>query len=239
MFLETLHCAREKLYLSYVSRDELTGNRLEPSSVLLELQQMLERGYVPKEALEKKIDQNRYPLRRFDDLKTIAASPAAANEKRLRALGQNLRDKLGPTNLPDLTELRKKLPDTIWTNLRDDLGLCPAPPESPQVSREVETIRVPLTAIRKFLECPLQGSASFLLRMREEDEDDVLSREDEAFATEPLHRAILLREVFLRAVAIEKGAPKSQDPFLRLRGNRAPLRASGLDADRPFSKDRA
>jgi exodeoxyribonuclease V gamma subunit len=209
MFLETLLSAREKLYLSYVSRDELTGGRLEPSSVLLELRQMLERGYVPREALEKEIDQNRYPLRRFDDPKTIEASPAAANEKRLRSLGQNLRDKLGPTKRPDLTELQKNLSNPVWTKLRNDLGLCPAPPESPPASQE-ETIRVPLSAIRKFLECPLQGSASFLLRMSEEEDEDVLSREDEAFGTEPLHRATLLREVFLRAVATEKTAPTPQ-----------------------------
>ena len=37
MFLETLLCARERLVLSYVARDELTGERLEPSSVILEL----------------------------------------------------------------------------------------------------------------------------------------------------------------------------------------------------------
>jgi exodeoxyribonuclease V gamma subunit len=46
MFLETMLSAREKLYLSYVGRDELTGDRLEPSSVVLELRHMLERGYV-------------------------------------------------------------------------------------------------------------------------------------------------------------------------------------------------
>ncbi len=211
MFLETLLCAREKLYLSYVSRDELTGDRLEPSSVLLELRQMLEKGYVPRKVLEGRIDQNRYPLRRFDDPKTIEASPAAANEHRLRALGRDFRASRGrrPASTPDLTELQKNLPEPVWEELRGDLGLCPTPPDSLPESQDGETLRVPLSAIRKFLECPLQGSASFLLRMREEEDEDVLSCEDETFGTEPLHRAVLLREVFLRAVATEKRAPSA------------------------------
>src|SRR5581483_4925998 len=47
MFLETLLGARERLVLSYVARDELTGDRLEPSSVILELADILRRGYLP------------------------------------------------------------------------------------------------------------------------------------------------------------------------------------------------
>ncbi len=43
MFLETLISTQERLYLSYVSRDSQTGESIEPSSVIKELQFMLER----------------------------------------------------------------------------------------------------------------------------------------------------------------------------------------------------
>src|SRR5439155_2939343 len=46
LFLETLLCARERLVLSYVARDELTGETLPPSSVLLELREILAEGYL-------------------------------------------------------------------------------------------------------------------------------------------------------------------------------------------------
>ena len=91
MFLETLLSARDKLYLSYVSRDELTGDRLEPSSVVLELQHVLERGYLPNAVLEQKIKERTYRLRRYDDPHTRQASPAAEREHSVRELGNDLR----------------------------------------------------------------------------------------------------------------------------------------------------
>ena len=54
---------------------------------------------------------------------------------------------------------------------------------------------VPLEALRRFLEDPLQGSARFRLRMREvEGDEELLDREDEPFETDRLQRAMLLRQ---------------------------------------------
>ena len=44
LFLETLACARDRLYLSYVARDAQTGDELEPSPVVHELIRHLHRG---------------------------------------------------------------------------------------------------------------------------------------------------------------------------------------------------
>src|SRR5439155_2089744 len=46
LFLETLLSARERLVLSYVGRDERTGEELRPSSVVQELLEVLARAYV-------------------------------------------------------------------------------------------------------------------------------------------------------------------------------------------------
>jgi exodeoxyribonuclease V gamma subunit len=196
MFLETVLSARDKLYLSYVGRDELTGDRLEPSSVLLELRHMLERGYVGK------LQERTFPLRRYDDPHTREASPAAEMEHNVRLLGQDLRDFLKRSgSTPDLRELRKKLPPPVWEQLGEVLGIFEPPPCEGAKDPELDTLTVSIGTIRNFLECPLQGSARFLLRMRDEEDEDVLTREDEAFEATSLHQAIVLRKAFKIALA--------------------------------------
>ena len=64
-FLETVLSAREQLVLSYVARDEETGEPLEPSSVVHELVDLLTEGYLaPPDAAALVAPQ---PLRRFAD----------------------------------------------------------------------------------------------------------------------------------------------------------------------------
>jgi exodeoxyribonuclease V gamma subunit len=199
MFLETLLSTRDKLYLSYVGRDELTGDRLEPSSVVLELRHMLERGYL------REIKERTYPLRRYDDPHTRRASPAAEMEYRVRELGRDLRDFMKRSgSTPDLRELRKKLPPPVWEQLAEALGVFAPPRTEATEDTRLDTLTVSIGAIRNFLECPLQGSARFLLRMRDDEDEDVLAREDEAFEASRLHRAIILRKVFLTALGSGK-----------------------------------
>jgi exodeoxyribonuclease V gamma subunit len=64
LFLETLLSARDRIYLSYVSRDDQTGESLQPSPVVLELAHMLRRGYAHEDGAERiAVD---HPLRRYD-----------------------------------------------------------------------------------------------------------------------------------------------------------------------------
>ena len=118
MFLESLLCAREKLYLSYVARDALTGEPLEPSSVLYELEDMLAKGYVSEEGLERRTHR----LRRYDDPSVRSTSPSAAGEDRARRLGQHLKNVLGRAPVPeDLAALSKSLEPSAWRRLRETL----------------------------------------------------------------------------------------------------------------------
>ena len=208
MFLETLLSARDKLYLSYVSRDPLTGDHLEPSSVVIELRHMLERGYVPKERLEEKTREHTYPLRRYDDPHTRKASPPADRERRAKELGNDLRKFLKRTGAsPEPRELRKKLPPPVWGELARVLGVIEPPRFEATEGTELDTLTVSIGAIRNFLECPLQGSARFLLRMRRNDDDgeeDILEKEDEPFEASRLYRAIVSRKVFMAVLASGK-----------------------------------
>lgn len=64
LFLETLLSTRERLYITYVSRDDQTGETLQPSAVVLELAHILRRGYAGEGAAARiSVD---HPLRRYD-----------------------------------------------------------------------------------------------------------------------------------------------------------------------------
>lgn len=198
MFLETLLCAREKVILSYVARDELTGEALPPSSVVLELGEILAR-YLPAADLGR-VYATPPPLRRFDDDERLFALPLARRERAAKDLGISLRAAL-PSGAPppELAGLRRNLPARTRAALEASLDIVGPPPRS--AATGPERIVVPLAAIRRFLEDPLQGAARFRLRLREVDEDEDLAlRDDETFETGTLARVGLLREVMTRAL---------------------------------------
>ena len=63
LFLETILAARERIFFSYISRDAKTGDRLEPSSVIRELQYML-RGFIDAKTLATLTVE--HPVSRYD-----------------------------------------------------------------------------------------------------------------------------------------------------------------------------
>jgi exodeoxyribonuclease V gamma subunit len=197
MFLETLLCARERLYLTYVAREALTGEKLAPSSVVVELLQMLDRGYLDRGDLVRD-----FPLRRHLDEHTRFASLPAEREARALALGEHLRNTVDGTT-PSLEQLRAELPPSLGLQVIDRLGLTPPPPPRSVVR---ESILLPISAVRGFLECPLQGSARYQLGMRQDDDENLTTRDDEPFETNPRERTIGLRELFLRTTGLDERA---------------------------------
>ena len=59
---------------------------------------------------------------------------------------------------------------------------------------------LPLGAVRRFLQSPLQGAARDLLRLREVDWSDEAVREDELFESEQIASLALLRDVVLESL---------------------------------------
>jgi exodeoxyribonuclease V gamma subunit len=218
MFLETLLSARERLILSYVARDELTGTPLLPSSVLLELRDVLGAGYLAPAAVERLFaprpgDDDRPPLRRHDDALRVRPGSLAHREARAKALGASLRAALpAGAALPDLPALGRALDPALLAQLGARLSVHRPPTGGAAVTGDGgASLRVPLAAIRQFLEDPLQGSARFRLRMRELDGDEeALDRADEPFATDRGGRAVLLREIVLRVIAAGEPVPTWQ-----------------------------
>ncbi|KAF0182207.1 MAG: exonuclease V (RecBCD complex) subunit gamma [Nitrospirae bacterium] len=201
MFLETLISTRDRLYLSYVSRDSQTGEAIEPSSVVKEMQFMLERGYVGTEGMQRIIRE--HPLRRFDPeyfpslFGNAGApmpnfSPDALKEAAAAALSESLRA-AGGGKISDRALVENKLPQAVRTLL----GIADS--AKPARAERDDAGRIPLRTIRKFLECPLQGWASFQLGLREEDFDDPVVRNEESFETSYMESLLIQREVFVKA----------------------------------------
>jgi exodeoxyribonuclease V gamma subunit len=210
-FLEALLGARERLRLSYVDRDPLTGEERLPSSVLVELREILVRGYLGPDGA--KALSVKTPLRRHEDPLVAAVHVGAAREARAAALFGGTR----PVRLAQLAELTESLPPALRRSARDLLGLVGLEGGAPRVAmppdRPISTpaattrVRVPVAALRKFLECPLQGSVSFLVGMRQErdERDEALPGLEslERLVTPQLVELTLLRGVLMRALADE------------------------------------
>ena len=205
LFLETILAARERIFFSYISRDAKTGDRLEPSSVIRELQYML-RGFIDAKTLATLTVEHpvsRYDLKYFpefvDDAKSeltheneiSSFDPDARRGARMLALKE--RSKFDSDILLDRSEgklgdrLRKELQFAEFTASSD------AGPHAPGVE-----IALPIAAIRRYLECPLQGAARYSLGMLE-DEDPPEKAEDEPIEQSRLDRTVMLRNVFRRA----------------------------------------
>ena len=220
LFLETLVCARERLYLSYVARDAQTGDELEPSPVVHELMRHLHRGRTGRTRGGTGSRISRYgasmtsyfPERsggRRPDASLPNFSPAAWKESRAATLRNSLRDhckgspRLTPESLHEFTE-----------PVRDWLGLCPIV-GAKQDRSAPRRLEISFRDLRQFLQCPLQGWARLMLRLREDEEEDEAAREDEPFVTGRLGETSLLREVFFDALGrdIRGNVPDAFEPL--------------------------
>ena len=206
-FLELLLGVRERLYLSYVSRDPLTGDTLAPSSVAEELLHALGRDYVSDASRIRR----RHPLRRWDpryfpDL--FPADPhegAALGTMRLRgahaeartlALRRSMEGSGARVDREQVERCAES--DDAWAALARHLRIGPfaaaAPPQDGRVA-------VSMYALVKFLEFPLQGWAKLRVGLDEDEDEDTLSREDEPFETERRDETLLLRSILFASAA--------------------------------------
>lgn len=194
LFLEAVVSTTHRLYLSYVSRDARTGEESNPSSVLEELLWMVQQGYHggkdPRPVLVE-----RHPLRRWDEDPAAGRLVLPPRARREAALAGLARPELVGLTRRQRVELLRGDPETA----RRWLGLIPIPTPAPAPAGA--RVELPLLALRRFLECPLQGWARAVLRLVEEDVSDVVASEDEPLAAEALSATILLGQVFRAELA--------------------------------------
>jgi exodeoxyribonuclease V gamma subunit len=201
LFLETLLSARERLRLSYVARDAVTGERKDPSSVVLALLDVLASG-TAGEARAAAVMRKSPALARHEEDDVCAVLPAAARERQAVALGRSLRASAQVIQLPEPGALGGLLAPAAWEAMAAPLGRVPLGrmPDGPR--RAITTLT--LAHLRRFLECPLQGSVRVLLPMRDDDDADdeaeAALRERENLGDVRVQTVPLLRDVFARAI---------------------------------------
>lgn len=183
MFLEALLCARERLVLSYVARDEQTGDPIPPSPVLTALLEMVEKGYTgDRDAIVSRI-----PLRHWEEAEHPHPAPRAAGERWAAKVHARMRESTGAARF-EIEEIAARTRADLREELARRLGVVPLP------EGETEELRtVHLHHLRRFLECPVQGSAAALLGLWE-DEEDLADRPREPFDLDALHTATSMRE---------------------------------------------
>ncbi len=186
LFLETLLSARDQLVLSYVARDPLTGDALQPSSVLLELTQIAARYGLAESQLCRIIPPD------GDDL------PNARAEAHATQLRENHAAHFGRP--PQRDRLRPDLAPSDFKLLANWLSL-PQLESAPPAEANNENKRLSLSTLRRFLECPLQGSARVRLGLDQEEDDDPHAVADELLETAPIHAIPLLRAALLDHLA--------------------------------------
>ncbi len=84
-------------------------------------------------------------------------------------------------------------------------------------SPEDAHLKLSISALRHYLECPLQGAARHALGMREEDDGDDAESDDEPLAQSRLETAILLRDALWRSRGLREEVEHCYDEAYRLR----------------------
>ena len=122
----------------------------------------------------------------------------ARREAQTRSVRRRLDAALPRGYRPSLQELRRSLEDGVFASIADLVDWL----EPPEKSRDTDadTLVLQLSHLRKFLQCPLQGSAKVLLGIYSEEADDVLDADHEPFEAEFLTRLAIVRQALEEAL---------------------------------------
>ncbi|MDX9722316.1 MAG: exodeoxyribonuclease V subunit gamma [Myxococcota bacterium] len=215
LLLALLMNTRERLLLSYVDRDELTGDPIAPSVVVDELRLMIERGYpAHAAAVLEKHPQHRFDPRYFPELSASTGLPIrersqqARDEARALLVRKQLEAQLTiPSHGVELLErLTPEAREAVQKLL--SVSLPPDRPEAPPLRR----IDMNLQAVKRFLENPIAYYVFEGLGLRhEESSDERLERVDEVFESDDSLSFALCVDVLLEAFVHKRNINKVYD----------------------------
>jgi exodeoxyribonuclease V gamma subunit len=215
--LQLLCGASERLVLSYVAKDEQTGESLAPSFVVQSLVGVLKRGYLAtSDGLITQVPAKRYEAPDpTDGAPASPLLPEAQREAQTLALRRHLH-----AHAPHLTKplrsnaqrLSRRVDPDRWRALADHLGLVQLPPAPPRFDPDAP-VTLPASTLRLFLRSPLQGAARFLLRLSE-PQDAPRARLHEPLETDPRQALPLLLHVFTQS--LQGAGPDEPQQLARL-----------------------
>ncbi len=186
MFLETLISARDKIVLSYVSENQNTGEPQEPSSLVRQLQFILESDYlITGESIASEIHKWRYDGSKKSYLPEVPFEKHALKIQSI--LKGNATSSIRTPTTDDLSTL-SQVPEALSAFLK----LPIAGSKNKKVRGKVS---VSLAMIKRFLETPLQAAAEFHLGLWDNREHDPFDIEDELFELTHSGRRKVLRTI--------------------------------------------
>ena len=224
LFLETLLAARERIFFSWVSRDALTGQQLEPSPLTGELRLIIKR-YLGSEADADKLTTihpaSSYDLKYFrklagkaDDV-LVNFDPNARRGARMAVLREDLNQSCAGS-LPRDEPVLDMLAPEVRLKLAPALHMVEAPVSSALAPQDKREIHLPIAALRRYLECPLQGAAQYALGMADDDGGDEEDVENEPLTQTHLDRVMQLRDAFWTGRGETQAARHQFEQALRL-----------------------
>jgi exodeoxyribonuclease V gamma subunit len=215
LFLESLLAARERLVLSYVARDAVTGEELQPSPLILDLRDILRPalGEAGWRALEVRHPTHRHDLAYFPDLDPDGGGlpanhhPAARVEAEAHWIGERLRTAAGVTRLPGpLGTWGLSAPALAALEARVQACGPLAGPAGGGRAWGPGPLRISAGALRKWLECQIQGGAMLRLGLRPEAAYDPAEVAEEPFEMGFLERRGALQAALWEGLATERPA---------------------------------
>ncbi len=209
MFLETLVSTGKHLVMSYVARNDRTDDELNPSSIIQTLIDELENGYLKKKFIKIEHPIKSYSLEYFPQL-----NESESMEKESRKTIPNY----DPASFRQAQALRlrelfdKKFPgfqripyDFFNVEMEHSLSweFFNGVSQGSILKNRIPTVSI--TRLRKFLESPLQSSASHLFGISE-DEEDIEEKTEEPLSLDRLSEWSVLRKIWdnrLKSLGVE------------------------------------
>ncbi|MGA2450696.1 MAG: exodeoxyribonuclease V subunit gamma [Polyangiaceae bacterium] len=219
-FLEWLLGARDHFYVSYVSREPLTGDPLAPSPVIQDLLHALGRDYVrdPSSLIQ------RHPLRRWDDRyfpDVFDAAPSSLGAMRIdeahaeaRTVALRRSAEAAGAGVTRANVRARAASGPSWRALAEHLGLLSL---SGITKASPRNRSLSIGLLSRFLQWPLQGWARFCVGLEEDEFLNVEALQEEPFGTDPRDVTNVLRHVWLASRASDGPVEAVYDAAVRAR----------------------
>jgi exodeoxyribonuclease V gamma subunit len=206
MFLETLLSVREKLCISWIARGQSDNEPLEPSGLVHELNQALvEMGASP---IDVKIALT-IPLRRYTSLTDYVANPEVLRERACKLAHESIKKDLPSGEYPEKHEILARIQHPAAQTLGIAKPEITAHNSGSTGDVSIESAKVSLRTLAKFVRNPIVAEAEDKLRMRTSEYEEEVDVFEEPTGIQTLQRMSLVRNSVCEGLMAAPGNPEN------------------------------